>query len=137
MAIAVFFVTGDPKTQGSMRQMRGRVVHDQGPRLMYWRNDVRGKAFDAMAGRAPFEGPVHVETRFLLERPKSVPVKKRPQPTAKPDLDKLARAVGDALTGVCWKDDAQVVAWLASKDYAPSGTHPGVLIHVVAETEGE
>jgi Holliday junction resolvase RusA-like endonuclease len=40
-----------------------------------------------------------------------------------PDLDKLIRAILDALTGVVWRDDGQVVDIVASKVYADT---PGV-----------
>ena len=40
-----------------------------------------------------------------------------------PDLDKLVRAVGDALTRIAWRDDSQIVAWHAYKHYA-TPEHP-------------
>ena len=40
-----------------------------------------------------------------------------------PDLDKLVRAVGDALTRLAWRDDSQIVAWHAYKHYA-TPEHP-------------
>ena len=40
-----------------------------------------------------------------------------PHPTTKPDATKLVRAVEDALTGVIWRDDSQVVRQWASKVY--------------------
>ena len=39
----------------------------------------------------------------------------------------LSRTVGDALTGVVWVDDNQVVRWRGSKDYGPPA---GVQIRV-------
>lgn len=64
-------------------------------------------------------GPIKLVIQFLMPRPASVSVKKRPHPTVAPDLDKLARGVGDALkqAGV-YKDDAQVVVIQATKQYA-------------------
>ncbi len=44
----------------------------------------------------------------------------------RPDLDKLCRACLDSLTGIVWRDDAQVVRLEASKDYGA----PGVMIWV-------
>lgn len=58
------------------------------------------------------------------------------RPPVRPDLDKLARAVGDALTGVCYRDDAQVVNLCAAKYYVmPSGrlSAPGVEIRLHGE----
>lgn len=45
----------------------------------------------------------------------------------KPDLDKLVRAVQDALTGIIYKDDGQVCRLTANKNYA---AHEGVRIFV-------
>jgi Holliday junction resolvase RusA-like endonuclease len=50
----------------------------------------------------------------------------RRYPTTKPDLDKLARAVLDALTGVYYLDDAQVVSLDLQKAYTHGA--PGVYI---------
>ncbi len=45
-------------------------------------------------------------------------------PTSKPDLLKLARAAEDALTGLVWADDAQVVEMTLTERYgAPEGVH--------------
>ncbi len=44
--------------------------------------------------------------------------------TKKPDLDKLARALKDALKGVLYHDDAQVVVLLARKVYAAETAAP-------------
>jgi len=38
----------------------------------------------------------------------------------RPDLDKLVRAVLDALTDVCYEDDSQVIRLRASKVWAPT-----------------
>ena len=45
----------------------------------------------------------------------------------RPDLDKLQRAVLDALTGVLFSDDGQVVQLAAVKQYGQPG------VHIVAE----
>jgi len=80
-------------------------------------------------------GPVRITVNFLLNRPASVPVRKRPFPSVTPDLDKLLRGIGDALreAGV-YKDDAQICAIAATKSYGddtPEGS-PGAWI-VVSE----
>ncbi len=33
------------------------------------------------------------------------------RPTTKPDLDNYLKAIKDALKGICWRDDSQVVAY--------------------------
>lgn len=42
----------------------------------------------------------------------------RVRPTVKPDLDNLAKGIKDALTGMIWRDDAQVVSLTVRKFYA-------------------
>ena len=59
-----------------------------------------------------------VSLGFAFLRPKSVSKKKRPYVTVKPDVDKLARAVLDAMTGVVFRDDAQVVKLEVEKQYS-------------------
>lgn len=129
-----FFVPGPPAAQGSMKKVGEHVMHNSPQKLMYWRNLVFGKAVDAMAALEyeRFEGPVAVVAQFAFERPKSVKEAKRPYPIVPPDLDKLVRAIGDALNGVVVKDDAQIVEWKAEKAYAPApwADIPGVRIIV-------
>ena len=74
-------------------------------------------------------GPVELEVMFYLDRPSSVSTVKRPYPTVPPDLDKLIRGVGDALTGVVYDDDSQVIRTLAWKTYADA-REPGAFIRV-------
>jgi len=49
----------------------------------------------------------------------------------RPDLDKLVRAVFDALTNVVFKDDSQVVSVFASKRLAGPGDTVGVTVEVL------
>lgn len=60
--------------------------------------------------------PVTVTMIFGFRKPDSTP-KTRNYPSVKPDIDKLTRAVLDALTGVAFKDDGQVVTTIAHKVY--------------------
>ena len=48
-------------------------------------------------------------------------------PKVKPDLDNVVKAVLDALNGVVYRDDAQVVNLVATKRYA---TEPRVEVYV-------
>ena len=49
---------------------------------------------------------------------------------SQPDADKCVRAVGDALTGLAYSDDAQLVAPFPVKLYCPPGRLPGATITV-------
>ena len=61
---------------------------------------------------------------FYFERPQSV---NRIFHTVAPDIDKLARTILDALTGVVYTDDKLVVTLGIRKEYGPTS---GVLIEV-------
>ena len=135
-----FFVPGEPITEGSTRAFasgqRVVVTHDRGPELDQWRLRV-ARAAKAAAEAAYWEprydGPVEVWTEFRLPRPKSVP-KSRKHAQTKPDLDKLQRAIGDALSpykrpGVI-RDDSRIVEWHAIKRYADDAHPAGATVRV-------
>ncbi len=71
----------------------------------------------------PRETPVRVDIRFVLPKPASV---KRDLPCVKPDLDNLVKLVLDALNGVAWTDDSQVVELHTSKVYG----QPGIILEI-------
>lgn len=135
-----FFVPGEPITEGSTRAFasgqRVVVTHDRGRELDAWRIKVAHAAEAAAQARywePRYDGPVEVWAEFRLPRPKSAP-KSRKHAQTKPDLDKLQRAIGDALApykrpGIL-RDDSRIVAWSAVKRYADD-THPvGVMVRV-------
>lgn len=62
------------------------------------------------AGGRLREGPVNVEITYRRRLPASRPKKVVREPDlGKPDVDNVAKAVLDALNGVAYADDAQVV----------------------------
>ena len=102
--------------------------HRDGSSLAEWKDAIRRAAaveIRAMGTEAEL-GPVHVHATLYVARPRGHYGKRglRPSAPAYPsrrsvgDVDKLARAVLDALTGVCFVDDAQVVDLVVRKRYA-------------------
>ena len=126
-----FDVLGRPAPQGSKKSIGNNRFIESSKFLPAWRSAVREAAEHAVtiAGWAQVSGPVELEVMFYLERPASISATKRPYPTVPPDLDKLIRAVGDALTGVVYDDDSQVIRTLAWKVYADTRV-PGAFIRV-------
>lgn len=123
-----FQVHGLPVPQGSTRAwvVHGRpIITSSAKGLSTWRRLVADVAQN-FAPREPWDGPVGIELHFGLPKPKSAPKKKRVWPDKRPDLDKLTRAVLDALTYVVFADDSQVIEIQASKDYGA----PGVFVEV-------
>ena len=109
---------------------RCQYVPSSPPRLANWRGYVRACAQDEYHGKPLTEG-VGVTLRFRLPKPKRTV---RERPTVRPDLDKLVRAVLDALSGVCFEDDAQVLSLYTSKRYSD---RPGVDISIGLFEGGE
>lgn len=60
--------------------------------------------------------PISITLDFYFEKPTSVS-KKRSHISVKPDLDKICRSTIDALTGIIYQDDAQIVELSARKHY--------------------
>lgn len=81
-------------------------------------------------GSSLLDGPVVVEVTFYLPRAKNA--KKKLFPDTRPDLDKLQRAVGDALSGIAYADDSRIVDWRPRKRFADQWGHgrPGAAILV-------
>lgn len=129
-----FWVAGLPVPQGSSRAFviagRAHITSDTGHRLKDWRQAIASEA--RQAAQELISGPVRVDVEFYLPRPVSRP-KKDLWPDRKPDVDKLARACLDALTGVVFKDDSQVVKLDASKAYAVGDQQPGARVTVSAQ----
>ena len=120
----------------------GRVVTrtmDDNPKTAEWKQQVSSAARLAFGrDRQLLHGPVALFLRFVRPRPKSHYGSGRnagrlkdwalhAQPTSKPDSLKLARAVEDALTGVVWRDDSQVVRHEIRKCY---GSHFVVYVQI-------
>lgn len=115
-----FVVYGRPQPQGSKRHVgNGRMV-ESSKNLKPWRQQVTDTAW-VECGCMPYAGTgqeaVKVGVRFSFLRPRSA--KKRVHPTVKPDIDKCLRAILDSLTGICYRDDAQVVKVEMAKHYGP------------------
>lgn len=137
-----FRVPGVPVQQGSMNAfvVNGRaVVTHKSPKAL---KDYRARVAVAaeIAGARCTRGPVSVRVSFYMQRPKShfgtgrnEGVLKDSAPrycTTTPDVDKLARSILDALTGVCFNDDSQVVELRAVRLYADDRNQPGTSVAV-------
>ena len=143
-----FFVPGTPVPQGSMRHVgHGRVVHSNAAALLPWRDSVRAAAAAAMGGRELWIGPVSMLLRFEFPRPKSHLGTGRNAGALRagapwfhmqtPDIDKLQRAVLDALTGVVWRDDSQVFRVTATKAWTIAGGSTTIIVRPPIATATE
>jgi crossover junction endodeoxyribonuclease RusA len=136
------FVPGQPAPQGSKKAFRHKhsgaiIMQEDSKTTRPWRADVRA-ALEQHAGGTRFgpDVPVTVHLRFVMRRLAGMPKTSRgratPAHTKKPDLDKLTRAVLDAITSAgVWHDDSQVVSFgTLEKRYAEIDEPPGCYIHI-------
>lgn len=129
-----FFVPGIPQPQGSKRgfvSANGKVsMVESAAGVKPWRSDVKVFAADAMTGHSLLTEPVFLRCDFVMKRPLSTPKTKTPPAVKKPDLDKLLRAIGDALKGTVYAEDSLIVEMIGTKRIAELGEQPGVHISV-------
>jgi Holliday junction resolvase RusA-like endonuclease len=87
-----------------------------------WRSAVAaaGRDWQAEHGSVLLDEPLGLTAVFHLPKPSSAP-KWKLWARGRPDVDKLARTVLDALTGVLWVDDSRVVSLHVQKPYAIDG----------------
>ena len=131
-------VEGDPQGKGRPRFRRlGNFVSTY--------NDKKTQSYEALVKQSAkqafgdtdiLETPISLYLYIKLPIPKSYSKKRveaclngLEKPSKKPDIDNVAKAFLDAMNGVVYKDDTQVVALSARKRYS---TDPGVLV-VISE----
>lgn len=136
-----FDVAGVPAPKGSMRAMlvRGRPMCIPGGsrsnqrELIAWARAVRERAVESVGAHGPMyiDAPLEVGLVFRIERPRGHfgtgrnAARLKPDapehPHVKPDIDKLARATLDALTGVLYDDDARIAVLTVVKQWGTPG----------------
>ena len=130
-----FTVYGEAAPQGSKRGFvikrangsHGVAMVESSREVKSWRQQVAAAACQARASHKLATGPIRLELHFFRSRPKThygsgkratrVKDSAPRYPVSKPDVDKLTRAIGDALTGILWRDDSQVVSLVACKHW--------------------
>ncbi len=137
-AVLAFIVYGNPEPRGSKTAGIGkggrRFMRDSNPKSYPWMRDVAQAAGIAMheSKALPFHGslfrgPLRVDVDFYLPRPKghfgsgrnegNVKASAPTRPITKPDKGKLERGTLDALEGIVYANDAQVVEGDSRKFY--------------------
>lgn len=125
------FVPGRPAPQGSKRHVGNGILVESSKAVAPWRTTLAWHA--AQLYHAPLlDTPLAVQIEFVMPRPASCPKRTTPAATKRPDIDKLARAVLDALSGVVWRDDSLIVDLHPTKRLAEPGEQPGARIRVCA-----
>uniref|UniRef100_A0A6M3LAW8 Putative endodeoxyribonuclease n=1 Tax=viral metagenome TaxID=1070528 RepID=A0A6M3LAW8_9ZZZZ len=103
-----------------------------------WMDTVSSQA-QLVAPPIPLDCPIRVEivARFSIPKSASKWWKEAAlagviRPTKKPDYDNIEKGIGDALSGVIWRDDALVVSGRCEKVYSET---PGVRITITPLSE--
>ena len=135
------WVTGKPRPKGSW-DATPNGFKPNNVAVAAWQRHVAQVAREHYAGAAPQDWPMAVEVVFLFARP-AEPMFDEPATTETGDIDKLLRAVLDALSAHnsrcarrCRKhagvyvDDARVTRTVVEEQYAPPGGLAGAFIEV-------
>lgn len=141
------FIDGHPAPAGSKRAFVLKhgpragcaVVTDAGgDKTADWKRTVKHFVRDAHGGRDPETGPLGMFLTFYMARPKSHfgagrnAAKLKPSAplyhTQKPDTTKLIRAIEDAMSGIVWVDDVQIVRQEAVKAWTTG--RPGATVTI-------
>lgn len=123
-----FTVYGTPAPAGSKRgfynaNARRVIITDDNAKSRPWKALVSDAAIEATGAGPLLTGPLELVVRFYMPRPKGHQGARGLRPSApshpavKPDTTKLLRAVEDALTGLVYKDDAQICEQHVFKAY--------------------
>lgn len=134
-----FTIPGEPRGWARTRLNNGRPFKDAKTRG--YQNLVRTVA--KAHGARPVTGPVRISITAHFAMPKRLTRARRQAiefgsdyPTKKPDIDNVVKAILDALNGLAFSDDAQVVVLSARKEWAvDASVH--VCIHQIAAGEEE
>jgi len=130
-----FHVIGTPGPQGSKRHVGNGIMRESSAKVAPWRQDVVAAARLALGigVAAPLDGPLVLTITFRFPATTSWKAADKARgwrwKDRTPDLDKLLRSTGDALTtsGLI-ADDARIVAISAEKVETTGWT--GAAIHI-------
>jgi Holliday junction resolvase RusA-like endonuclease len=138
VVIAEFFIPGTPVAKGRPKFFRrGNFVGTYTPKKT---ENFENNIFSYAASYArqnsvlPSEGPVSIDVKFFMPRPKSHSKRQREilWHTSRPDKDNLVKAVLDGINGVFFKDDSQVCKESSEKLYAAENQQPGIHVTIAA-----
>lgn len=117
----IFNVEGDPVGKQRPRFARGRTYTPK--KSVDYESLIASQALSAMCPSLPLETPVAVYIYANYAIPASYSKKRKEaclnrfERPKKPDLDNVAKSFLDAMNGIVYKDDVQVVSLHVTKRY--------------------
>ena len=112
----VLIIPGAPTAKGRPRVFQGHGITPK--KTVLAENRIYAKFVDKYPNAKPLEGPVEISCTFYMSR------------QGKPDWDNLAKLATDALNGIAYRDDAQIISAYIVKimpDRMVPGAKPGTM----------
>ena len=131
-------ITGHPVPKGRGRAVvnkyTGKPIIHTPKKTRKWEDDARMVARAEMGTNPPWIGPIRLSVVAEIAFPGGWPKWKLEaleegliRHTTRPDLDNIIKTAKDAMNGILWKDDCQVIEISAMKFY---GERPRVMLQV-------
>lgn len=118
----LFKIPGEPVAKARPRVTKWGVHTPE--KTINYENLVK-QMYSITYGQAMMAGEVEIDVKLFFGIPKSISKKKRKlmedgqiRPTKKPDIDNCLKIITDALNGLAYKDDSQIVHATVSKFYS-------------------
>ena len=122
-----YSVPGEPRGKGRPKfARRGNFVKTYtDAKTASYEDQIRFYALKAMGDTKAIQGAVRVFISIRMSVPKSYSVKRREaclsgseKPLKKPDWDNVAKSICDAMNGIIYVDDTQIIEAHVTKQYA-------------------
>jgi Holliday junction resolvase RusA-like endonuclease len=127
-----------PRSKGFYNKNTGKMHHyyKNEKVVMDYKHRIQWRAQQLFP--KPLLTPISLEIEVMLPRPKGMMWKKREMPRIphgkRPDIDNLAKAIFDSLTGVVYLDDGQISTLVISKKYHAGDEGPQTVIRIEEDT---
>lgn len=115
-------IPGEPVAKGRPRMTKTGIVYTPAKTLNY---ETLIRQLYVISKQGMLKGTLRAEINAHFQTPQNISKTKRAlmergkhRPIKRPDLDNLAKAVLDALNGLAYSDDSQVVSLTVDKYYS-------------------
>lgn len=120
----IFSVPGKPLGKQRPRVLKSGVTYTPKETINY-ETFVKQLYWEQYHREKPFQGPVKMSIKAYFPIPKSSSKKEKKlmwlglrRPTKKPDIDNIIKIISDALNGLAYDDDKQIVSCTVEKFYS-------------------